>query len=525
VRLLEGLVRRDLIVPERSTITGDDSFRFRHILIRDAAYASLPKAERAQLHERFASWLEDSFADRLAEVEEIIGYHLEQAHTLSAALGRGRTDLPQRAAVPLSAAGRRALARVDLRAAISLLERARSLSPPDAPDHRRHGLELATALHRAGEFDQASAVLQDVEAAAAVAQDDLVLAHARLDLAQSRAWADPEGAAAKAQLVAKAAMPVFEAAGDHLGIGKALMLQADRDRMQTRYKPFREAYEHALKHLRAARNRYWETYALVFIADAVTLGPTPIPEAITRLHEIGGRATESLWLQAQVRIRTARLLALVGREPEALEAEAQGRATLHDLASELDLLWSAWHSGGVLHQLGQLDLAEQVLQESNEICERSGERGLRSTILAELADVLLDKMRPNEARRIALSAIEIGSSDDYLTLILGHRTLARIHARRGDPAAETTARRVVELAEQTDMLWLQGEQWEALGEVLLSEGRCEEAEDAFSHALDRYQRKGATALADRVRSRLTDREVTPANRVPGSGPPAGTSAG
>ena len=41
-----------------ATLPGDDAFRFRHLLIRDAAYDALPKAARAELHERFADWLE-----------------------------------------------------------------------------------------------------------------------------------------------------------------------------------------------------------------------------------------------------------------------------------------------------------------------------------------------------------------------------------------------------------------------------------------------------------------------------------
>src|SRR5262249_53182530 len=53
---LASLVRKELVRPDTSRTGGDDAFRFRHILIRDAAYASLPKELRARLHERFADW-------------------------------------------------------------------------------------------------------------------------------------------------------------------------------------------------------------------------------------------------------------------------------------------------------------------------------------------------------------------------------------------------------------------------------------------------------------------------------------
>ena len=83
---LAALVRRELIRPDRAQLPGEDGFRFRHLLIRDAAYDALPKAVRAELHERFADWLEQRGAD-LVELDEILGYHLEQAHVYAAELG------------------------------------------------------------------------------------------------------------------------------------------------------------------------------------------------------------------------------------------------------------------------------------------------------------------------------------------------------------------------------------------------------------------------------------------------------
>ena len=75
---LAALVRRQLVRPDRAQLAGDDGYRFRHLLIRDAAYDALPKAVRADLHARFADWL-DEHGDSLVERDEIVGYHLEQA--------------------------------------------------------------------------------------------------------------------------------------------------------------------------------------------------------------------------------------------------------------------------------------------------------------------------------------------------------------------------------------------------------------------------------------------------------------
>ncbi|MGH2595769.1 MAG: adenylate/guanylate cyclase domain-containing protein, partial [Actinomycetota bacterium] len=86
-RPLAALMRRELIRPDRSSFVGDEAFRFRHVLIRDAAYNSMPKDTRANLHERFAGWLEVAVGDRIQEYEEILAYHLEQAYRYREELG------------------------------------------------------------------------------------------------------------------------------------------------------------------------------------------------------------------------------------------------------------------------------------------------------------------------------------------------------------------------------------------------------------------------------------------------------
>ena len=83
---LTSLVRKELVRPDKSELPGEDAFRFRHLLVRDAAYDALPKATRAELHERFAGWLVENGRD-LVELDEILGYHLEQACRYRAELG------------------------------------------------------------------------------------------------------------------------------------------------------------------------------------------------------------------------------------------------------------------------------------------------------------------------------------------------------------------------------------------------------------------------------------------------------
>jgi class 3 adenylate cyclase len=127
---LESVVRREIIRPDRSSSDLPDAYRFRHILIRDAAYAALSKGDRAEIHERFANFQERAAGDRLAEYEEVIGYHLEQATHYRLGLGRSdeRTrDLARRAAQLLGAAGIHAIQRGDALASSRLLERCRAM--------------------------------------------------------------------------------------------------------------------------------------------------------------------------------------------------------------------------------------------------------------------------------------------------------------------------------------------------------------------------------------------------------------
>ena len=123
------LVRKEFIRPDRATVPGDDGFRFGHILIRDAAYDSIPKRLRAELHERFARWLESTLDGEAPD--EIVGFHLAEAYRYGAELGAPDAELGQRAAGRLTAAAEAARLRKDVAAAARLFERALELRSDD----------------------------------------------------------------------------------------------------------------------------------------------------------------------------------------------------------------------------------------------------------------------------------------------------------------------------------------------------------------------------------------------------------
>ena len=175
---LLALMRKELLRPDRAAFSGDEAYRFRHLLIRDAAYEAMPKQARAEMHVRFADWLEAAAGERRAEYEEILGHHLDQALRYRrelALVGADGDGLAQRAAELLGQAGMRAADRGDLTAAKPLLERALDLTGEGAlrPRLLEH---LADVLW---------------------GHSDPQAAKARLDqaIAEYRAQADPAGAA------------------------------------------------------------------------------------------------------------------------------------------------------------------------------------------------------------------------------------------------------------------------------------------------------------------------------------------
>lgn len=150
---LFSLVRKELVRPDRTQIPGDDAFRFRHLLIRDTAYEALPKATRAELHERFAHWLVDH--GELVELDEIVGYHLEQAARYLREFDpddERAARIAADAAARLGRVGRAAFQREDFPTSAALLSRAVELLP-EGTERRRLIPLLALARSETGATD------------------------------------------------------------------------------------------------------------------------------------------------------------------------------------------------------------------------------------------------------------------------------------------------------------------------------------------------------------------------------------
>jgi class 3 adenylate cyclase/tetratricopeptide (TPR) repeat protein len=124
---IRELVDRDLVWPVRSpSMTGQDEYSFRHILVRDVAYGQIPRVDRAALHEETARWIEALVADS-EDVVGILAHHYDRAFELRTSLGERRTDLMAQAFRFSLAAAERAI-RLDTRSGIELFARAAELA-------------------------------------------------------------------------------------------------------------------------------------------------------------------------------------------------------------------------------------------------------------------------------------------------------------------------------------------------------------------------------------------------------------
>jgi hypothetical protein len=248
---LAALVRKELILPNKPKLAGEDGFRFRHVLIRDAAYDALTKAERADLHERFAVWLEEHGAD-LVELDEILGYHFEQACSYRAELGMPELDtLTTAARRCLGSAGRRALIRADNAAATSLLERAAVLLPPTEIDLALEN-DLVDALFLAGRGNDALQRAHLLAERASAAGDRVGELGGRIKEAEIRVNFEPEGATEQLAALVAQAMAVFETAADDLAlyIGYSALGQVSQTHAQM--DATLVAYENAFAHAQRA---------------------------------------------------------------------------------------------------------------------------------------------------------------------------------------------------------------------------------------------------------------------------------
>jgi class 3 adenylate cyclase/tetratricopeptide (TPR) repeat protein len=497
------LVRKDFIGPDEALFSGDDAFRFRNTVVRDAAYDAMPKQARADLHERFVEWLESTVGERASEYDEIVAHHLEQAYRYLAELGpvddHGRS-LAERAANLYARAATQTHSRGDVAGTRYLLEHANGL----APERLDLLPALSFALRESGELTSALEVAADAFERARASGDKRIEAYALIEQTQTRLQADPEDAAEEALRVAERVIPVFDELEDHVGLARAWKLIATREWVRAQADATSVALEHAIEHSRLGGDRPEEVDALAWLAVTLHYGPKPVDEALDRIDEILERSGRARTVEATARAASAGLQAMVGRFDEARSNLTEARAILRDLGLVLqDHSWGQV-AGFIELRSGDPEAAERQLRPSIDALEAVGERGYRSTSLARLAEALYRLGRLDEAERAAATAAEIAGSDDTTAQVEAKRIQAKVFARRERFAeAEALARDALELVGDSDFLDFHADTEHDAGEVLELAGRGVDAAETYRRALELYERKGDVVEAEVVRERLS----------------------
>jgi MalT-like TPR region len=522
---LAGLCRKQLIRRAAAGAAGD--FRFSHILVRDTAYGRLLKRTRARLHERFAAWLTGTFRSRLAEYEELLGYHLEQSFRYRAELGPVDEDgrrLGAEASRQLSSAGRRALARGDLPAAANLLQRAAALLGEDDRARALLLLEAGEAAVDIGELERAELVLTEAADRALSAGDVGTARAAVLARLQLRYTTDARAVQENVVELVEQQIPELEAMGDDRALVRAFRLLAYVHGTGLRIGEAAAAAGRAIRHATAAGDEVTARRFLGSLAMSALYGPMPVPSAIITCEEVLARAEDDRKAKALTEVTIGQLEAMRGNFDRARALYHRSRASLEDSGYLLPAALTSLASSVIELLAGDLAAAESELRTDYRRLEEIGERNYISTTAGLLADVLYRQGRYDESAKFAEECQRLASPADVASQFLWRCVRGKLRARQGKTdEAESLLSAAMTLIETSDQLDLQGNGLLDFAEVRELAGAPLDAAALSERAAGLFERKGNVVSARRARQ-LTERRLSQANPAAAAGrdrPPRG----
>jgi len=479
---LLSLVRKEFVRPQPSPVAGDDGFRFRHALIRDAAYSVVPKEMRATLHEQFARWLDDRDA-----ADELVGYHLEQAFHSHADLGIHDDAVAERAAERLLRAGRRAFEREDMPAAANLLERALALA--DLGEERPAVLrELGSARWRIGDVGGARSATDLAIELAGAAGDVQNEWYARLDRAARIRMERGDGD--DLEEVARSAAGVFAELGDDRGLARAYRRLSLVSITNWHFTAAAEHAEVGLRHARRADEPSENAGLADLLCTALLRGTEPAAAAEERcrllLDESGPPS-----LTAAVSSTLSCLVAMQASFADARALAADAAAIYDRLGLRLPRAGLAEVMGEVELLAGDLDAADRHIRFAFETLVDVGSLALAGLHAARLARLAA------EQRRLRLAAEHLDFArrhsdrqdrDGVVELALAEGAVALAQDRRDD--AETHVEHAAAIVTGTEHVSYRAETL-ALRAALASVEPIE--------AIALYEEKGNVAAAERLR--------------------------
>ena len=472
--LLEDLHLREIVLPEtRSSISGQDAFKFKHVLIREVAYGGLSKAARAGYHQRFAEWLRKHAGEELLEVR---AYHLDHATALLAELdGAPPKRLATEAATALEEAGRRALAREANATARKLLVRAVELEPTV---ERR--FQAARAAWRMSEFPVVSPEMQKVLSLAREAGDKDLEARALAALAEVSIFR--EGDVSRGEELAREALEVAER-----DESKVLALEVLNTVAWWRGR-LTEGEGYAQEQLEIARRLEradLESEALLSLAGIYTSRQEddraePLIERAKALAEESG----SLTARAHAYMQSGELYGWRRRDEEALEEYERARELFAEVGAATHLARAMLRIASTVRRSGDLEEAEKLAREGIRILKPLEDRGTLCEVQRFLAEVLLDQGRLDEAELYALKAVETVGPQDVSSQASTKASLALVRASQGrDEEAEALLRESIEILERSEYRRFLSDPLEAMIQFLEERERFEEIA-AFERRLE-----------------------------------------
>lgn len=505
---LGSLTRRQFVRPAASS--GDELvYRFHHHLVRETVYNGLLKRARAQLHLAFVRWADRANADsdRALEFEEILGYHLEQAHRYLRELGPLDAEgaaVGRDAARRLASAGRRAADRGDRHAAANLLRRAVGLL--DAADAQRWPLlpELAETLIGMGDFDGARAMLDEARAAGERSGDVRLTAAAELLGQFLRVYSgeQPDGWGDEVLRQCGALVPKLEAQAAHNELATAWRLVAMVNGMAGRYGAANDAVARSIDHAQQAGNERVVARNRAAQAMNALQGQMRVEEAIAQCRALLAAGLSDRQLEASVMCALAQLEAMDGELESARSLYRRSRAMLRDLGQGVYAASTGIDLARVELLGGDLDLARREVEADCAFLASMGETYFLSTMTALLAQIARAQGRDDDALRLSEQAEAATAEDDMESQALWRMVRAPLLARRGElgPALEL-ARGAVERVQRSESPVLQADALSELAEVQSLAGDAAAARQTLAEAIALYRRKGHRVAAEAAERR------------------------
>ncbi len=499
------LAGRDLIRLDPQAVN-DELYRFRHLLIRDAAYEAIPKSRRAALHIKLSTWLHATAGDRV--IEAVMGYHLEQAYLYRLELGQLSDQdrgVGRSAAEWLARAAHRASSLGDVVSAARYLRRSLRLMPgDDAQTAMDVSLSLADMLMQAGELAEATDVIRLAHQSAVQNGAPLIEANARVLELLVLFTLDPQEAISAIERESDELLRIFGRVGDERGLARAWRLRCHVTVFLGNYEAAAAAIRRAADHARAAGDRREERDDLCWLVITAVWGALSADDMRWECEEALSRAAGDHKLEAVARLGLAVAHVMQGRTSEAGEYARRAGELVEELGASVFSRVALGQMAGYVHMLaGDWRTAEKVQRQCFAFLERQNDKAWLASLAPMLGLTLLEQGRIEDAEYYTRLAEQVSGADDFDAQARWRNTRAAILIRQNlnEEAAEV-AEEACRVVAKTDILDLHADALALRGQAQGKLGLRKEAARSIEHAVRLYERKGNLVSAARARACL-----------------------